>query len=495
MKALQKLAGQTAIYGLPSIIGRLLNYLLVPIHTGNFQLSEYGEIVEMYAYVGFLVVILTYGMETAYFRFQSNSDKPHNTIFSTVLLSLFGTTTIFIFLATFFSQSVADTLNYPDNSEYVIWFAYIVGLDAISSIPMARLRIESKAIRFAFINMLSIGVNIGLNLFWVAYCIPKAGDGVSNFLIDNFYSPEIGIGYVFIANLFASVIKFILLSPSLLKIRLAIDLPLLKKMLFYGSPLLISSIAIIINESADKILLKWLLGEELGTYKATEIVGIYGGCYKLSIIISLFIQAFRYAAEPFFFSQEKKDDAKMVYATIMKYFVIVCSIIFLGVMLYLDQLRHFLNNEAYWKGLHIVPILLFANIFLGIFYNLSVWYKLNGKTKYGAYIALVGALITIVLNIILIPTIGYTGSAWATLICYASMVLISYFLGQKFYPIHYPLKSIGFYLALGLTFYWLASLLDLAEGSFSKIAINSLIFITFLGIVYVLEKPKKALIS
>ncbi|MBL4709055.1 MAG: polysaccharide biosynthesis C-terminal domain-containing protein [Flavobacteriales bacterium] len=445
MKALQKLAGQTAIYGLPSIIGRLLNYLLVPLHTGKFMISEYGEIVGMYAYVSFLVVLLTYGMEIAYFRFQSKNGNHHNTIFSTVLLSLFSTTILFIFLATFFSQSIAEFLNYPNNSEYVVWFAFIVGLDAISSIPLARLRIENKAIKFASVNMINIFVNIALNLFWIGYCIPEHQAGNSNFFIENFYTPSIGIGYVFIANLFASIIKFLLLTPSMFSIRFKFDLSLFKQMLLYGSPILISGMAVIVNENADKILIQRILEEKIGLYLATAQVGIYGGVYKLSIIISLFIQAFRYAAEPFFFSQEKEKDSKETYATIMKYFVIVCAFIFLAVMLYLDQLKHFVNNEEYWVGLSIVPILLFANIFLGIFYNLSVWYKLSGKTKYGAYIALFGATITIVLNLILIPRIGYLGSAWATLICYFSMATISYFYGQKHFKIDYSIKSIFFY--------------------------------------------------
>ena len=467
----------------------------MPLHTGKFSTSEYGEIVEMYSYVAFLVVLLTYGMETAYFRFQSKADSDHKTIFSTVLISLFSTTILFISFATFFASDIATLLKYPDNSEYVIWFAYIVGLDAISSIPMARLRIENKAIRFAAVNMANILVNIGLNVFWIGYCIPAYNAGESNFILDTFYSPNIGIGYVFIANLFATIVKFLMVSPYFLKINFLFNTAILKNMLVYGGPLLIASIAIIINETSDKILLKWLLLEDMSLFDAKAQVGIYGGVYKLSIIISLFIQAFRYAAEPFFFSQEKEKDSRETYALIMKYFVIVCSIIFLVVMLYLDQLKRFVNNEAYWEGLHIVPILLFANIFLGIFYNLSVWYKLNGKTKYGAMIAVIGAIITIVLNLILIPKIGYTGSAWATLACYATMAVISYLLGQKHYKIKYSLKSIFFYLGVALIFYWSSTLLNLEAESIFKFTINSLILLVFLGLIFFLEKPKKALIS
>ncbi|MBD98262.1 MAG: polysaccharide biosynthesis protein [Verrucomicrobia bacterium] len=494
MKALQKLAGQTAIYGLPSIVGRLLNYLLIPLHTSVFLTEQFGVITEMYAYVAFLVVMLTYGMETAYFRFQSQQNN-NRSVYSTTLLSLFGSTIIFWVFTTYFAQEIANTIHYPDNSEYVIWFAFIVGMDAIASIPMARLRIEGKALQFAIINLISIAVNIGLNYFWVGYSIPASNEGTSNFFIEHFYTDEIGVGYVFLANLFASAIKFLLLSPQFIRLDFNFNLQMLKKMLVYGFPILISSIAIIINESADKILLKWLLVEELGNIRATSEVGIYGACYKLSIIITLFIQAFRYAAEPFFFNQAEKKNAKSTYALVMKYFVMVCATIFLGVMLYIDIIKYFLADEAYWDGLHIVPILLFANIFLGLFYNLSVWYKLNGQTKYGAYIASFGAFITLVLNLILIPRIGYTGSAWATLVCYGSMVIISYILGQKHFPIRYPLKRIFLYLSLSLIFYAISLLLNSEGFEWINFSLNTVLFLLFLGILYVLEKPKKALIS
>lgn len=494
MNPLKKLAGQTAIYGLPSIVGRLLNYLLVPLHTGAFVTERFGVITEMYAYVAFLVVILTYGMETAYFRFQSKKENEHSEVYSTVLFSLLISTAVFWLVTTTFSQSIANWIDYPDNSEYVIWFAAIVGLDAISSVPMARLRIENKAFHFAAVNFASILVNIGLNVFWVGYCMPNYEKGVSNFLIDTFYTPEIGVGYVFLANLFASGIKFLLLSPVMTKVKAAFKLQMLKNMLFYGSPILIASLAIIVNESVDKIMLKRLLVDELGVEGANSQVGIYGACYKLSIIITLFIQAFRYAAEPFFFNQSDSKNAKEIYARVMKYFTIVCALIFTGVMLYIDILKHFISNPDYHVGLHVVPILLFANIFLGMFYNLSIWYKLSGKTRFGAYIASFGALITIVLNIIFIPIYGYTASAWATLICYGSMVAISYWLGQKHYPVPYPLGKMFLYLILALGIYALSDFLAL-QDQLLKYGTHTILMLLFMGLVYVLEKPKKAIIS
>ncbi len=495
MKVIQKLAGQTAIYGLPSIVGRLLNYLLVPLHTGIFVPERFGVITEMYSYVAFLVVLLTYGMETAYFRFQSKADSNANQVFSTTSFSLLFTTALFIALTSVFAQSIADFIRYPENEEYVIWFAFIVGLDAISSIPLARLRIQNKAKRFAAVNLIAIVINIGLNYFWIGYCISDYESGNPSILTELFYSPGIGIGYVFLANLIASIVKFLLLSPAFFRLKLELSFSLLKEMLWYASPLLLASLAIIVNESADKIMLKWMLLEEFGPEGATEQVGIYGACYKLSIIISLFIQAFRYAAEPFFFAQEREKNSKEVYAKIMKYFVIVCAIIFLGVTLYLDILKYFIPNQAYWVGLTVVPILLFANIFLGIFYNLSVWYKLSGKTGYGALIAGIGAFITIGLNLILIPSMQYLGSAWATLACYFSMVILSYYIGRKHFPVPYPVKRIGFYLLTSLLLYWISEWLVGAESLPLKLSINTLIILGFILVIYVLEKPKKGIIS
>lgn len=494
MQVLKKLAGQTAIYGLPSIIGRLLNYLLVPLHTGIFVPERFGVITEMYSYVAFLVVLLTYGMETAYFRFQSKTEE-NAPIFSTVLLSLLSTTLLFIAICSLFAQDIADFIAYSDHKEYVVWFAFIVGMDAVSSIPLARLRLENKAKKFALINMSAILINIGLNLFWIGYCIPENTAGNSNFILDHFYDPSIGVGYVFLANLFASFFKFLLLSPIIFKVRMRFDWEILKQMLKYASPLLVASLAIIVNESADKIMLKWMLKDDLGVDGATKEVGIYGACYKLSIIISLFIQAFRYAAEPFFFSQEKHKDAKETYANIMKYFVIVCAVIFLGVMLYLDWLRYFIPNQSYWVGLKVVPILLFANIFLGIFYNQSIWYKLSEKTGYGALIASIGALITIALNLLLIPTYQYLGSAWATFFCYLSMVLLSFYYGNKHYAIPYSIKRIVFYLVFAFLLYLLSEWISSTLGLNLKFIVNSFILLGFLSLVYVLEKPKKAIIS
>jgi O-antigen/teichoic acid export membrane protein len=444
---LRNLAGQTAIYGLSSILGRFLNYLLVPLHTLQYTTDQYGVITEMYAYVAFLVVLLTYGMETTFFRFLNRKGYDGLQVYSTVLFSVLSTSIIFIAVALMFNQPIANWLRYPDENEYVIWFAIIVGLDAISSIPLAKLRSENKAIRFASVNLISIVVNIGLNVFFVYYCIEAYKAGVHNWFVDTFYNPQIGVGYVFIANLISGIVKFLLVTPGILGIRVKPSYSLWKELIVYTSPLLFAGLAGIINETLDRVILKRMLIEDLGNTVALSELGIYGACYKISIIISLFIQAFRYAAEPFFFSQAEEKDSGATYTKVMNIFVAVCGLIFLGVMFYLDVLKYFIPNQDYWVGLKVVPILLMANICLGIYYNQSIWYKLSDKTIMGAYISVVGALITIGFNLLLIPHLGYMGSAWATLICYASMVVLSFYLGRKYYPIPYEMKSI--FLTLG----------------------------------------------
>ena len=487
MNSIKKLVSQTAIYGISSILGRFLNYLLVPLHTAQFVTLQYGIITEMYAYVAFLVVLLTYGMETAFFRFSSNDTFEKKTVYKTAVTSLLLSTTVFIFLMTIFSIPIAEWLKYPNHTEYIIWFAMIVGLDAVSSLPMAWLRSENKPIAFSSINMINIFINIGLNVFFIGYCMPKHGAGETNIIIDSLYNPEIGVGYVFISNLIASIVKFIILTPLILKHGLGIKKNVFYAMLVYGLPLLVAGVAGIINETLDRILLKWRLWDVLGEEQTLTQLGIYGACYKISILITLFIQAFRYAAEPFFFAQAKEKDANSVYSQVMNYFVIVCAFIFLGVMLYLDIIKHFLRREEYWQGLQAVPILLLANVFLGIYFNLSIWYKLSGKTIYGAVFSIVGAVVTIIMNIILIPKIGYMGSAWATLVCYVVMCVCSYVVGQRIYHIYYQVQKVLFYIVLALTLWFTFSTITIKDIFFSHI-LRIILLSVFLGIVFVLER-------
>ena len=491
MSVIKKLASQTAIYGLSSIVARFFNYLLTPLYTSKevFTPDQYGIISEMYAYVAFLVVFLTYGMETAFFRFSSRDEFKSDKVYSTVLISLLSSTGIFILTAWIFCQPIADFLLYPDHKEYVIWFAIIVGLDAVSSIPLARLRKEHKAVRFAMINLINIIVNIGLNLFFLAYCMQKYKAGEHNFLVDTFYDPGIGVGYVFISNLISSIVKFILLTPQMEKIINGFNPAYWKKMMVYALPLLIVGLAGMINETIDRVMLKRMLYNDYGEVKTNAIVGIYSGVYKISIIITLFIQAFRYASEPFFFAEEKNANAPRTYARVMNYFVMVCAIIFLFVMLFIDAIKYFTPNPEYWQALHIVPVLLMANVFLGIYYNQAIWYRLTGKTMYGAYISLGGAILTVVINYIFIPYYTYEASAWATFICYGSMMLASHYFGQKYYPVPYNIGKIILYMLFSFGLYLISTQLYL-EGAI-KYIVNAIILFGFIGFIYFNEFKRK----
>lgn len=485
MSVLKKLAGQTAIYGLSSIVGRFLNYLLVPLHTVVFLPQQYGVITEMYAYVAFLIILLTYGMETAYFRFSSQQQHRPETIFSTVLSSLWGSTALFIGMAVVFAQPIADRLLYPDNREYVVWFAIIVGLDAVASIPLARLRHENRAKTFAGINIANVLVNIGLNVFFLQYCLPLVKAGGGNWLTDTFYDPQTGVGYVFIANLLASVFKFVLLVPTMLRGFVRPQWHLLRPMLIYALPLLVAGLAGMVNETLDRILLKRMLYPTLGETETMATIGIYGACYKISIVISLMIQAFRYAAEPFFFAQEKQQGNRQLYAKVMTWFVWVLAGTFLLVMLYIDVFKYFIPNAAFWQGLHVVPILLLANIFLGIYYNQSVWYKLSDRTGYGAGLAIFGALITLGLNYAFIPAYGYMASAWATFACYGSMMVASYLLGRKFYPVPYEVGKLVAFIGGAVLLYYTSVVLHVAQMPYGM-AINGVFLLGYAALSWVL---------
>jgi len=463
----KKLLSQTAIYGLSSVIGRLLNYLLVPLYTRYFLPAEYGVVTELYAYVAFLVIVLTYGLETAFFRF-SKKNNDVKVVYSTALISLIVSSVIFVVLMFVCSSSIANWMGYAGHTEYIEWFAIIIALDAVASISFARLREQEKAIRFALVRLVNIFVNIGLNLYFIVH-------------------KEFGIEYIFISNLIASIITLVLLFPEMINSSWRFDKVLWKKMMIYALPLLIAGLAGMTNETIDRILLKHLLPN---TEIAASELGLYGAFYKLSIIMTLFIQTFRFAAEPFFFAQEKEGGSRKIYADVMKYFTIIMAVIFLGVTIFYDIIKGFLGSEYHdERGFLVVSILLLANLFLGIYYNLSIWYKLTEKTKYGAYLSIFGAIITLVLNFALIPIIGFVGSAWATLVCYFCMTVASYYLGKRHFPIPYQVGRIGLYLSSMLGIYFF---LYFSE---SNMWFNSLYLFGFIISIFVLEKRNKTVIS
>ncbi|MBL7813669.1 MAG: oligosaccharide flippase family protein [Saprospiraceae bacterium] len=489
---LKKLAGQTAIYGLSSIVGRFLNYLLVPIYTRVLDPTEYGASSWFYAIAAFMAVIYTYGMETAFFRFTQKEDSDKEKVFSTSAISILATSLIFSGLIIFFATPLAHFTKNEGRELYFIYFAIIFAADAITTIPFAWLRHQNEPLRFAFLRLLSIGTNIGLNLFFYIVIPFFSARG----LLAPLDTEGVSIKWMFIANVLSSIVVLPFFSNELKLLKHGLDKTLWREMLTYAFPLIFMGLAGMVNETLDRILLKEMIADQ--AYAEAQI-GIYSANYKLSIIITLFIQAFRFGAEPFFFAQAKEKDSRQTYAKVMQYFMLVCATIFIGVLLYLDIFKGFIGKK-YWEGLTVVPILLMANVFLGAYYNLSVWYKLTDRTQMGAVVSLIGAAITLILNWLWIPTMGYEGSAWATLICYFSMAAISFGMGQKYYPIPYPTRRIAAYLALALTAYFMSEMLAEHFGltTLVKLAVNTLIFAVYLLVLYKMEEkqiqPLKTLI-
>ena len=478
---IKKLLGQTAIYGLPSIVGRLLNFLMVPLYISKFkQTSDYGVVSELYAWVAFLVVFLTFGMETAFFRFLQNKEEDRNQVFNNSFLTVLLINLIFFISIVVFSRPIADALLYSGHYEYIILLGSVICIDAISALPLAKLRSEEKALKFAGIQSTSIFVNIALNLVLMLF-----------FFDDS--DPGMGVIFIFSANLFASLVKPIFLYKDFLRIKLKFDKRIAKEMILYALPLMIGGLAGIVNETIDRILLVHLLydGSDASLIAAKAEVGIYSACYKLAMLVTILIQAYRFAAEPFFFSQMKNEDKNQVYTKVMNYFVAVVCLVFLVVSLNVDFIKlFFIPNEAYWIGLKVVPILLLANVFLGVYFNQSIWYKLSNQTRFGAYIAILGALITVLINVIFIPKYGYMASAWATMIVYAIQMVLSYVLGQKYYPIPYNIKKFFLYLGVAIALYFVTVFLNLEESSVSQFLIHNSIVVVYLAMIWVIEKPR-----
>jgi O-antigen/teichoic acid export membrane protein len=491
LKPLKALAGQTVVYGLTSIVGRILNYFLVPLYTREFSTADYGTVTSLYAFVSFLNIVLTYGMETSLFNF-SRQQEDKNKVYSTILTSVTVTSAIFLMLAYFFRDSVAAFVKDPTHPAYIVWVALILSTDAISSIAFAKLREQNKARNFAVIKSINIATNIVFNIFFIVIC-PKIlanPDSVFYSMVQHIYNPDIGIGYVFISQVISSGITLVMLMPNMLKAGIHFDLELWKKIMPYALPLLLAGFAGMINETLDRFILLYLIKPE---NVAREQIGIYGACYKISIIITMFVQAYRYAAEPFFFSTSKDPDFKKTYADITKYFIIICLFIFLGTMFNLSWIQHYVGKN-FRSGLKVVPILLMANLCLGVFYNLSIWYKLAHKTMFGAYLTIFGAVITIVINVVFVKYYGYMASAWATLICYASQMVVSYFLSNKYFPVKFELPRIGLYFALSLALYFVSDQVHFGSNTITLVVNNSLILL-FAIVVYLIERPSFAILK
>lgn len=484
---MKNLAKQTAIYGISNILGKFLNWCLVPLYTYILESSaEYGTVTNLYAWTALLLVILTYGMETGFFRFANKKGEDAAKVYSNTLITIGTTSAVFAVAGLLFSEPLAGVLGYGDHPEYITYICIIVALDAFCTIPFAFLRYQNKSFRFAMITLAKIVVTIAFNLFFLlgCPCLMEAAPAT----VEWFYNPDYGVGYVFVANLVACLFCTAALLPEIRKAKLQYDAELLKRMLNYSLPLLLLGIAGIMNQTADKIIFPYLMDDP---QTARAELGIYGACFKVAMVMMVFTQAFRYAYEPYVFAQNKNGDKRGEYADAMKFFVIFSLLIFLGMLFYLDILKYIIKSD-YWSGLRVVPIVLMSYIFQGIFFNLSVWYKLIDKTQYGAYLSFAGMVITFAVNIAFVPTYSYMASAAASFCCYFVIMLISYILGQKYYPVAYDLKAIATYFAVALGLFGASRLLE-SENPLLKYGLNTMLLTAYIAFAVKRDFPLHAL--
>lgn len=489
MARLKSLVKDTALYGVSSILGRFLNWCLVPLYTYKLPVEAFGSITNLYSWMALLLILLTYGLETGFFRFANSGDdtNPH-TVFSTCLTSLLVTSSLFIGVVLLFLFEISTGLGYGTHPEYIAMIALIIGIDAFTSLPFAYLRYEHRAWRFVAIKMSSIVLMILLNLFFILWA-PIIYKHYPS-LIDWFYNPNYGVGYILVSNTISSLFVLISLFPDIFRFRWQPNLQLLKRILRYSFPLLILGLAGIMNQTLDKILIPFLIPNE---QEALEQLGIYGANYKIAIVMVMFIQAFRYAYEPFIFARHQGEDKRTSYAETMTYFILFGLLIFLGVMFFLDILRYFID-PLYFSGLKIVPIVMIAELFFGIFFNLSLWYKLTDRTAWGAYFSLLGLGITLTINVIFVPRIGYMACAWAALACYSVMMLSSYFVGQHYYPIRYNLSLIGKCTLLAAVLYGIAMQITI-DSLLYRLIFRTGLLILYVGAILYWDKTLRSIIT
>lgn len=467
MSVLKKFFRDTIIYGLAAVLPRVINFLLVRVQTDALPPASYADNTDFYIWAALFTVLLTYGMETTFFRFYSQ-EKQKDRLVSTAFFTILGTTTIFGILSYIFAPELIQLFHFQNNP---IQFKILIGiliLDTIAMVPFALLRASNRPIKYAFLKLTNVAIIVVINLLFLRW-IPQqleAGFSIPQFLENIFHSTHI-INFIFLANLAGSAFCLLLLIPYLLKFKFKFDIDLLKKMFRYSWPILIAGIAYVINEHLGKLL----IGRTIN--RASE--GSYAAVYKLAIFMNLYIMAFRLGAEPFFFNHAKEKNAKETYAKILNYFVIIGALVFVGIVSYIDLIKHLINN-SYWEALNIVPFVLLGYLFLGIYHNLSIWYKLTDKTRYGMYFSIIGAIITIIINVVFLPVYGVIASAYATMIAYGCMMTLSYFIGKKYYPVSYNLSKIGVYIAVSIIIsaisfiyfrenYWVSTGLCIAFGA------------------------------
>ena len=474
MADMKTLAKDTAIYGLSSIIGRFLNYLLVPLYTYKIAAASggYGVITNLYAYTALLLVILTYGMETTFFRFANKEDEDPKLVYSTILRMVGLTSLLFIGLVFAFIGPISNAMGYPEHPSYIWSLAIVVALDAFQAILFSYLRYKKRPIKFASLKLLFIGLNIAMNLVYFVL-LPKLYEGNPD-VWGKLYNPEVGVGYVFYINLFCTAFVTFFFVKELRGIGYGFDKDLCKRMLSYSWPILVLGIAGILNQTADKILFpKVYPGAD-----ANVQLGIYGAVVKIAMIMALITQAFRYAYEPFVFGNSREKDSKETYAKGMKYFVIFTLLAFLCVMGYMNVLRYIIKSD-YWDGLRVVPIVMVAEMMMGIYFNLSFWYKLTDKTIWGAVFSGIGCAVLILINVLLVPKYGYMACAWGGFAGYGVAMLLSYFVGQKYYPIDYPLKDMLLYTLLAAVLFVGITYSNKYLGFWPALVVNTVLVLAF----------------
>jgi len=481
---MKSLAKETAYYGISSILGKTLNWLLTPLFTYKLATTgEYGIITNIYAYVALVIVLLTFGMETGLFRFANQKDKYNPTeVYSTILVAVGSVVLLFLALITIFLKPVTSLLDPQITTTYVYLMVLVLCMDAFSCIPFAYLRYKNRPIRFAALKVLFIILYIALCLFFLLLC-PFLYKNYP-FLVDWFYKPDSGVLYILISNLIATFIQTCCLLPELLGFKYKFSWSLFKTIFKYSFPLLILGIAGVLSQTIDKIIFPIVYPD-----KAVRLaqLGIYGAAFKIAVVMVMFTQAFRYAYEPFIFAKNRSSDNRKAYAEAMKYFIIIGLLIFLGVTFYMDILKYFIK-PTYFEGLVVVPIVMMGELFFGIYFNLSLWYKLTDKTYWGAIFSVAGCIIIIALNIIFIPKYGYIACAWASFIGYLLIMLASYFVGQKKYPIKYDLKTIGIYFGLAWVLYIVSQLVHF-EHTGIRLVFNTALLIVYLSVLLKRDLP------
>ena len=480
---LKKLLGDTVIYGMSSIIGRFLNYLLVPLYTYKIAAESggYGVVTNVYAYTGLLLVLLTFGMETTFFRFSNKENANPDRTFSTSALMVGLVALCFVLLTTLFLGPVSRALHYADHPEYVEMMAIVVALDAFQAILFSRLRYKNRPVKFAALKLLFIGLNIALNLLFIVVAPALQAKYPDLF---GWYRLEHQVRYIFVANLISTSVVTFGFVPELKLLRLGIDRSLIRPMLKYTWPLLLLGVAGILNQVADKICYRFIVPGQEGEVQ----LGIYGACVKIAMIMALITQAFRYAYEPFVFGNNKDKKNKETQALVMKYFVIFTMTAFLAVMMYLDIFK-FIINKDYWEGLRVIPIVMMAEVFMGIYFNLSFWYKLIDQTWWGAVFSGIGCTALIAVNFIFVPTYGYMACAWGGVVGYGLCMVLSYVVGQKKAPIPYQTGKIILYMALAVALYYISTFTKV-ENIVIRLIINTLYIIVFLLVAYFADLRK-----